>query len=100
LFVTGKGTVFEGDKAIALSAVKDGTSNTIIVVEVKNSGVNWAQPQDVDFGQPTAFPPGNHPGGNIVAFADGSVRFISQTVPPATIHALATKDGQESVIPP
>jgi type II secretory pathway pseudopilin PulG len=100
LFVTGKSTVFEGNKAIALSAIKDGTSNTAIVVEVKNTGISWAQPQDLDITQAMSLPPGNHPGGNLVAFADGSVRFVSQSVAPATVQAMATKDGMESVTLP
>jgi len=101
LFVTGKGTVFEGDKSTPIRAISDGTSNTIILVEVKNSGVNWAEPEkDFDAVQAASLPAGNHPGGNLAAFADGSVRFISKNVAPTVIRGMATKDGNESVSPP
>jgi hypothetical protein len=40
-------------------------------------------------------PPGNHPGGNLAAFFDGSVRFLSKSIDPQTVHRLATPaDGQ------
>jgi len=101
LFVTGKGTVFEGDKTTPIRAITDGTSNTIVLVEVKNSGVNWAEPEkDFDAIQAASLPAGNHPGGNLAAFADGSVRFMSKNVAPTVVRAIATKDGNESIVPP
>jgi len=99
LFVTGKGTIFEGDTATKLREITDGASNTIAIVEVKNSGIRWAEPRDIDFSQPISLPPGNHPGGNYAGLADGSVRFLSKTVAPSTTQALATKAGGEMVNP-
>ncbi len=98
LLVTGKGTGLEATPAgIKLSNINDGTSNTMYMVEFKGSGVNWAEPRDLDISQPMSLPPGNHPGGNIVAFFDGSVRFIPSDTPPSTIHAMATRAGGEVV---
>src|SRR5262245_28651730 len=95
LFVSGKGAVFEADKMTKLSEITDGTSNTIVVVEVKNSGINWAEPRDLTIGQPMSLPAGNHPGGNNVLYADGSVRFMSKSTGTTVIRAIATKDGGE-----
>jgi prepilin-type processing-associated H-X9-DG protein len=39
----------------------------------------------------------NHPGGATFALADGSVRFISETIPLPTLQALATRVGGEVV---
>jgi prepilin-type processing-associated H-X9-DG protein len=101
LFVTGTQTIFEAGKTTKFSDIIDGTSNTIMVVEVKSSGVSWAEPgKDLDLSMVKALPQGNHPGGNIVGFADGSVRFVSKNVTPANIHALATKNGGEAVTVP
>src|SRR5262249_41988103 len=100
LFVTGKGTIFEAGKASPMATVTDGTSNTLVLVEVRNSGVAWAEPKDLDISQPMSLPPGNHPGGNLAAFADGSVRFMSKNVTPNLVRELATKDGGENVSPP
>ena len=95
LFVTGKGTVFEAGTTTKFMEVTDGTSNTVIVVEVENSGINWAEPRDLDISQPMSLPAGNHPGGNIAAFADGSVHFIPKATAASDIRAAATKAGGE-----
>src|SRR4029453_13911691 len=97
-FVTGQGTMFETGKAAKLTSILDGTSNTIAMVEVKGFGVNWAEPSELDLSQPLALPKGNHPGGNIVLFADGSVKLLSNKITPADIRALATSAGFESAI--
>ena len=72
----------------------------MVLVEVKNSGIHWAEPRDQDISQPMSLPPGNHPGGNLAAFADGHVQFLSKTAAPTVVRALATKDGNENVSPP
>lgn len=100
VFVTGKGTAFEAGQMSKLTDILDGTSNTLVIVELKNSGISWAEPKDLDISQPMSLPPGNHPGGNIVGFADGSCRFLSGNVPPTLIRDLATKAGQEASFPP
>lgn len=101
LFVSGTGTLFEGDKGTQMSQVLDGTSNTMAIVEVKGSGVSWAQPSDLEISQPMTLPAGNHPGGNVIGMADGSVRFMSKNVAPTTIRELATRaSGQAVAVPP
>ena len=100
LFATGPGTAFDGAKSTPLRGIKDGSSNTILMVEVKNSGINWAEPADLAISQPMQLPAGNHSGGNIVLFADGSVRFVSQSASPQTIRELATISGGEPVSVP
>lgn len=100
VFASGKGTAFEAGQTTKLMDIVDGTSNTMAIVEFKNSGISWAEPKDLDISQPMSLPPGNHPGGNIVGFADGSSRFLSSNVPPTLIRDLATKAGQEASFPP
>ena len=38
-----------------------------------------------------------HPGGANIAFADGTVRFVSQSIDIATVASLVTKAGGETV---
>ncbi len=44
----GKGTAFSGDEGVKASSFLDGTSNTILVVEVKKA-VPWTKPEDLDY---------------------------------------------------
>jgi type II secretory pathway pseudopilin PulG len=98
LFVTGKGTIGELGTKVMIQNITDGTSNTIMFVEVKGSGINWAEPRDWDASTP--LPQGNHKAGNIVGFADGSVRPIAAETPPASIQAATTRAGGEAVFLP
>jgi hypothetical protein len=100
LFVTGAGTALESRPRSRFADILDGTSNTLFMVEVRGSGVNWAQPQDLDISQPMALPPGSHPGGNLAVFYDGHTSLIPKSTPPGTIHALATRGGGEVVAAP
>ena len=105
MVITGPSTIFDAGKACAMSEILDGTSNTIMVVEVAGTGVNWGEPKDLDastltypLGTPGGTTPGSrHPGGLNAALCDGSVRFIADTVPPQTFNALITKAGAERV---
>ena len=107
MVITGPSTVFDGGHACKLSEILDGTSNTLLVVEVFGAPVNWAEPQDLDansitypLGSPGGTSPASrHPGGLMVAMCDGSVRFISNSIDPQEFKALITKAGQERVAP-
>jgi hypothetical protein len=96
LFVTGRGTIFEDGPPIHLYDVTDGSSNTILMVEVKQSGINWAEPRDLDLPKLSRLPPGNRRSGNLVLFADGGTKLL----PPGTliqkIRAAATRAGAET----
>ena len=67
------------------------------MVEVKGSGINWAEPRDVDFGQLTALPPGNHPNINLALFIDGHTAALTKNTPPQTLRALSTRAGNEQI---
>ncbi len=105
MVITGPGTVFDGAKAASLAEIKDGTSNTILVVEVVGTGVNWAQPVDLDIGNMqfpniaggSAGPDSHHPGGLNAVLCDGSVRFLSEAMDPQVLDALITKGGNEMI---
>jgi hypothetical protein len=95
LFVSGPGTIFEDGRAIGIRDINDGTFNTLMMVEVRASGVNWAEPRDLDLSTFRTLPPGNRPGGNLIAWADGSVHMLPSSTPVTDIHAAATRDGGE-----
>jgi hypothetical protein len=94
VFVTGSGTIFDGKQAIQISAITDGTSNTLMLIETSAGPANWAAPEDwnADSGQ---LPPGNHAHVNLAAFADGSIRAIEQkNLQPVIKQLTVRNDGQ------
>ena len=90
---TGKGFVH----------ITDGMSNTIAIVEVRES-FNWMDPTaDItfeEFVQGINVPGGRmgswHPGGMNVGMFDGSVRFMAQSIHIDVLRALGTIAGGES----
>ncbi len=100
-FVTGTGSLFEAGQPIRIQTITDGTSNTLAFIEVQSTGGSWAAPSEVDLAQLAGgMPKGNHPGGNLALFADGSVKFLSQNIAPQTLHQLGTRAGGEAVAAP
>jgi prepilin-type processing-associated H-X9-DG protein len=105
VMVVGPGTISDGAHSVRLKDIKDGTSNTIMVVEVKDSGIHWAEPRDLDFkdmsfriNDPNGKGIGSyHPGIANAAFADGAVRPISNDIDPKLLKSLITINGTEDV---
>ncbi|MBC8355828.1 MAG: DUF1559 domain-containing protein [Planctomycetes bacterium] len=104
MVIVGQGAIFDGDKPCAFSDVADGTSNTIMVVEVEGQQVPWMEPTDLSLDQmqmainaASTEPGSNHPGGMQAALADGSVRFIAASVDSNLLRSLITRDGGEVV---
>lgn len=101
LAVVGENACFHPTKPRAISEITDGTSNTIMVIEVPvKQAVHWMSPQDAD--EPMILNISNddklaHAGGVQAALADGSVRFLSATIAPETRRALISINGKEVV---
>jgi prepilin-type processing-associated H-X9-DG protein len=92
----GKDTCFEGKKGIRIFEIPDGTSNTIMIVEAANA-VPWTKPEDLPFDADKPLPKlgGLYPGGFNAAFADGSVRFLKDSIKESTLRLLIQRnDGQ------
>ena len=89
LAVVGPNTAWPGAKASKLADFAD-PSKTILVVEVANSGINWAEPRDLYVGQMAAGVNSKsgqgissaHPGGAEALFADGHIEFIPDDIDP------------------
>ena len=85
----GKATIFPGSEGIKIQKITDGTSNTIFVVDAGDDrAVTWTKPDDWDVDPKLDLKGifGHHPGGTPFSFADGSVRFIKETVDPKTLR--------------
>jgi len=98
----GDATIFPGSKSVSLKEITDGTSNTILTLELsKPKGVVWTQPEDWDAERDKSSKPmfGTHAGGTNAGLADGSVRFLRDTVSDATFKKLFTRNGGEVIGP-
>lgn len=105
VMVVGPNTISDGPHAVRFDGIKDGLSNTIMFVEIKNSGIHWAEPRDLDFAS-MSFRindpnkkgiSSDHPGGAFAMFANGSVQFIGDDVDQKIVKALTTINGGEDV---
>jgi hypothetical protein len=100
LAVVGPKTVFPGEKAIKIADITDGTSNTILLVEAADSGINWLEPRDMSYVEAVrGINPksgwgisSHHKGGAEVALADGSVRFLPDDTPPDQLPRMLQRD--------
>jgi hypothetical protein len=105
--VVGPDTAWPGSEPTKLDDFADGSSNTILVVEVKNSGIHWMEPRDLHVVQmaPGVNPKAgqgvssNHPGGANVLMVEGGARFLREDVAPDIFQALLTIDGGEQIGP-
>ena len=101
LTVRGEKSVFPGKKAIGFAKIiPDGTSNTIMTVEVSDDrAVIWTKPDDFEYDQqdPMKGLVGLWPDGFIAGLADGSVRFVWSSIDPAVLKALFTRNGGEKI---
>ncbi len=82
---------------------QDGTSNTILVAEVEEPTI-WTKPDEIAFQyhgqQPTPRLGGVFEDGATILLADGSVMFLKNSIPDATIRALISRhDGMVISIP-
>jgi len=97
---TGNGALFESGADMRLAAITDGTSNTVMVVEAQKE-VPWTRPDDLTFdpaAAPSLFGAGSsHPGGFDALFADGSVRFLKNTINLSVFRSLITRAGGEVI---
>jgi len=99
--VRGEDTVFPGKDGVKMSEMKDGLSNTIMVVEGAKQ-VPWTSPSDFEYDDKNparglAVDPRR--GGFAAAFCDGHVQFIHAGVDPKTLKATFTRNGGEQVSP-
>ncbi|MCR4414617.1 MAG: DUF1559 domain-containing protein [Thermoguttaceae bacterium] len=98
----GPETIFPGTKGIEFRDIRDGSSNTILILEVSDQQAPiWTKPDDWPFDpkDPGRGLGGVYDGGFHATFADGSVRFLPLPQDAAKLRALFTRDGREPVLP-
>lgn len=100
--VLGQDCVFRGVQSVNVKEINDGTSNTLLIGECTHTKIPWTKPEDIDIAiHPTLGDPGGfsgpHGDGVMFLIADGTVKFLSTLLPQATVDALFTRNGGESI---
>jgi prepilin-type processing-associated H-X9-DG protein len=102
VMIVGPETIASENSAVKMADVPDGLSNTIMLIETADSGIQWAEPRDLNFDELNLqINDGSgegirshHPGGVNAAFCDGSVHFLQEGVDAETLRRLIDrKDG-------
>lgn len=99
--------VFGYDRQIRFDALKDGSSTTMMLAETGQANGPWTaggastvrglDPDRLPYlGRDRQFG-GFHRGGAMVAMADGSVRFLRETINPKVFEAISTVAGGEKL---
>jgi hypothetical protein len=100
LAVIGKGLAFEGDRPLKISQFFDGTSSTILAVQVNDKqAVPWTKPDDleVDLTKPTTGLGDAEANGFVALFVDGHVLMLPKSIKTKVLSALFTRAGGEVI---
>jgi len=100
----GEKTMFGGKQGTAIRDVRDGVSNTIMLLEVgPEKAVVWTKPDDLQIDPANSLHGvrqlrGLHGGGFNVLFCDGHVQFMKmKDIDPKKLRAMFTHDGGEPI---
>ncbi|MCR4414587.1 MAG: DUF1559 domain-containing protein [Thermoguttaceae bacterium] len=97
VMIAGAGAVgSDPGKPISLADIRDGASNTVIVVEVAGSQIGWTTPRDLKLEDLSFYlneaggqgPSSTHAAGVNVLLCDGSVQALAPSTDPATLSRL------------
>lgn len=104
--INGADTIFDGETCTKRAEITDGAADTLLVVEMEESGIAWLEPRDLRIEQITGGinsadeVASRHAGGAMVLTADGKTHFLLDGRNAAEVQAFATKSGGETVSPP
>jgi Protein of unknown function (DUF1559) len=103
--VTGEQTAWPDSKTISFKDITDSHDTTILLVEIDHSDILWSEPRDLRFDLlhfeinskkgPSISSP--HAQGPAIAFVDGSVARLSESIPPEIVKAMLTICGGEKL---
>ena len=104
VMIVGKDTIGdEPNEAVRFRDITDGTSNTILAIEVSGQNIHWMEPRDLTVEEAIAYVTNpaadgyahTHNGGVNVLMTDGSTRFVPETINPQILRLLLIRnDGQ------
>jgi hypothetical protein len=112
VMVVGPRTAAPPTGAMKVSDISDGPAHTVMIVEIADSDIHWAEPRDLEFDKMSfkindASRPSissHHIGGAMVMTADGAVTFLDEATAAEAVTAMLTaaagdEDGLGEQIP-
>jgi type II secretory pathway pseudopilin PulG len=101
--IYGPGTAWDVNKVTRFADITDGTSNTVLVVEIRNSDIHWMEPRDIHVKDlKLTFNAQNGPSlgsyhieGAMIVKADGSVHMLSPVAIAERLEDMLTIAGGE-----
>jgi hypothetical protein len=105
VMVVGPRTISDGPTSTSEKDFTDGITNTIMIVEMSDSGIHWMEPRDLKFDEMSFKindPDGRgirskHPGCVNVESCDGCTHTVLQNIDPKLLKGLLTRNGGEDV---
>ena len=100
LGVSGEKSIFNGSQKLGFRDVRDGTANTLMVVDADDSlAITWTKPGDLTWSadSPLKGLVGHHGDGFQAVFCDGHTRYFPASITAEMLTALFTKAGGEVV---
>jgi hypothetical protein len=103
VMITGPNTTggTPGSKGVAPMQIRNGASNTLLIVEVHGLKIPWTEPKDITLNELTQrLRSGGrigHVSGFIVGMADGSVHILPYTIDAETLRRLAIVNNGQPV---
>lgn len=100
LAIVGEHNCFRSQSGRLLNEIVDGLRNTVMIFETEPSkAVHWMCPEDASEDMFVAAGPKSktaHTGGRFAGMADGSVQFLSLSIPADQLRQQASIDGRET----
>ncbi len=97
--IVDQGTALHPTRRKSLTFIRDGASETILVIEYIGSGIRWAEPRDVTINQAIEIIQSAKSGKTNALMCDGSVRSIPSDLPKSTLRAMMTASSGETITP-
>ena len=99
---SGPGTLFSNQRGMSMREIRDGTSNTLLAIEVgTDKAVPWIKPGGIPINSQNLLGELGSPrtNGYLALFADGSVVTLRKDISEKTLRALVSPGGLEVVAP-
>jgi hypothetical protein len=93
--IVDENAAFHPSKTRAFRDFDDGLSNTIMAIELKNSGINWMEPRDLTIDQAVAAIQGSGEVRINVLMVDGAILQVDRTTDAAKLRGMMTINGGE-----